>query len=278
MQKEIEMDTRTMGPRVDEYDDGTIRLRPRQAAYWRGMRIRLLGVGWVGQKTLYDAAGKRLSRVPAAVRKHAVFSRRQLPAIVGRKADVWVFLELTGRVTGHLGLSTHTSVPNACRTIGEPAGRKQVVCSLATVPPGSESWLSLSGVVVGEVVTDDAQSERFEFDLAKDSVATSRPGWGALYLFKARQGKDKGTCELSVAHSGLTVEYDWSVSALDTKGREIKPRSLASGGSRADCGHLRGMTLQFPIRPREVAGIVFRPRRRVRITWGRVPLPPRPAG
>lgn len=276
LRKEIDMVTKPTGPRQDEYDDGTIRAMPGQTVPWRGMRIRFLGLGWYGQKTLYDGAGKRLSRTPAIVRKGELFGGRRHCALADDGSPcLWAFWQISGKVTGLVGTSVHPPVPNSSSTFREDIDGKRLICGLATIPPGGGRWVDVGAMVMGDVLRGEASCERFDFNLSKSFVATSRPGWGALCLFTARRGKLKGTSEVSLAYSSPKAEDTWAVLALDKAGREVESCGMSMANSFCAEGRVAGVTLQYALPPSQLAGVVFRPRPRVRIKYGRLRLPPR---
>ena len=274
LRKGIDMTTKPTGPRVDEYDDGTIRARPGEVVRWRGMRIRLLGLGWYGRKRLYDAAGKRLSRTPAILRQSSVYTGKGAYHVQGRRPDLCTFWELSGEVDGYMATNVRTSMPNVNRTIGDRAGSKSITCDLSTVPPGSGDWLAVRTVAIGPILRDEESAVRFEMDVTKGEALASRPGWGSVYVFQARRGRRKGTCELALAYSSTSGEWDWAVLALTKAGETVKSDHQNRGNAECDQGHLTGMTVSFPVPAREVAGVVFRPRPRVTIKWGRFHMPP----
>ena len=277
LRKEIDMTTKPAGPHKDEYDDGTIRAALGDVIRWRGTRVRLLGVGWVGQKRLYDVRAKRLSRTPAIVRRCEVFQGKGSARFGDDESPcMWVFWELSGNIAGYMGTGVHPPVPNVTGTVCEELDDKRLVCGWATVPAGSGQWVKVAALLVGEILRREDSCERFDFNLARSFVATSRPGWGSLCLFTARRGRQRGTSELSLAYSSPKAEDTWAVLALDKAGNELECQNMGMANSFCAEGRVAGVELTYPLPPSQLAGVVFRPRPRVRIEWGRIRIPPKP--
>ncbi len=272
LRKEIAMSAEPVQPRQDAYDDDTIPVAPDRTLVWRGMKARLLGVGRIGQRRLYTPEGKRLSRIPAAVARSRVFQRPEQIVLSGDTDEhdrAWVFFALSGKVKGYMGIGTHTSVRNTCRTIGED----RLLCSLATLPPGHDGWLRIKSLLIGEVVQDEDAAVHFRWDFARGSASTAVPGWGAIFTFPARPGQDANTCALPLTYSSSKATADWAVSGVTDDGCEHRSISIDQANSGCAEGEVTGVTVTLPMPPDQLAEIVFRPRRHARAKWGKAKIP-----
>ena len=271
LRKEIEMTAERIEPKQDAYDDGMVPVSPDRTVRWRGVKIRLLGVGRVGEKRMYSPSGKRLSRVPATVARSGRFTdwRRRIPPPFrdDPAANVWVFLERSGA-------DGYTFFPRRLM-LGEDVGKKHLLCAIVTPPESDGGWLRLRGTLMGPVVQDNDAAVRIPWDLASEAVADAVPGWGAVYAFKAAPGPRDGTCTVRVVYSSTAVKVDWEVFGLSDDGRELASFSKEQVASSCNEGNVTGLALNYRIPPDRLRGIVLRPRWHARTDWGKVRIRPR---
>ena len=128
-------------------------------------------------------------------------------------------------------------------------------------------------LVWGEPDRDDSRS--FRVELWAGGMATSKPGWGALFVFAPTRGAKKGATELRLAYSSEIAEWGCALFGLDASGEEVDSRCAGGGNSECPDGHIRGETYELDIPPDDLKGLVIYPRHRVVIDWGRANLPPR---
>ena len=271
LRKEIEMTAKRIEPKQDAYDDGMVPVSPDRTVRWRGVKIRLLALGWVGEKRLYSPSGKRLSRVPATVARSQRFTdwRQSIPRRYhdDPAAHVWVFLERSGA-------NGYTFFPWT-QMLGEHVGKKHLLCAIVTPSERDQRWLRLRGTLIGPVVQGEGAAVRVVSDLASEAVAEAVPGWGAVYAFKTVPGPREGTCTVRVVYSSTAVKTDWEVLGLSDHGRELASFNKAQAASSCNEGNVTGLTLDFRIPPDRLRGIVLRPRWHAKADWGKVRIPPR---
>lgn len=273
LRKELTMETESLiGVGVDK--EATLRARDGKLK-WGGATIRFLGISWTQSKTLYSASGKRLSRVPVVLKKSGLFGADDFdaPAL----ALYWVF---TGKVLCQMGANvrgqtTKTSCQPA-HTRGAWVGRSRVLRFTCGAPGEEDVHVRPTGILLGGPIRDESPAMRFDLK-HHYGVATSRPGWGALFIYPPRRGRSKGCCELPLAFSSPIAERGARVYGLDSEGNEIGPTSWLSADSSSPEGHLCGMSLSFPVTPGKLHGVVIYPRERASVDWGRIRIPPRPS-
>jgi RNA polymerase sigma-70 factor (ECF subfamily) len=283
LRKEIVMDTQPAASPQDPYDDGVIDARSTRWVDWRGMRVKLLGLAWAGHKVFYGPNGGRLRRVPEILRKSSLLnwsasrSRAQFSGPADAEAILRVFWQTSGQVTGYVFAGLEVAGVQGSPTTGELVDRQLLTCAVALIPQGQQ-WLKAKGYMVGAVDRSPQAAVRFNWDHTRTSMAASRGGWGSVFVFAAQNGPRKATCRLTLAYSSHRGENEWAVLALDAAGREVDSTDIHRGNASCNEGHLTGMQVQFPLAPDQVRGIVFRPRPKVAVQWGRLRVPPGPDG
>ncbi len=276
--KEIEM---TRERSVPAADDKIELLNPRgKAIQWQDCRIRLLGLCWTGSRRLYDPQGKRLTRVPAILRKSPVFLDPLANRSIARREhrlsvffelagdpDVMLIADLVGAASGKHALPRRAEI--------EKHDGKRVHCLLTGALPDADRQACLRGSLRGPV-----DPER-RFRCVPTGMEDNGIGWmsmsgphGAFFLTDRRAGPRKGSCVFTVAFSAGPLEEGCRILAVDRGGKEIEPTSASGGWCSSPQGHLHVETLDVNIPPEEVAGVVICPRYMARVDWGKVQLPP----
>ena len=103
--------------------------------------------------------------------------------------------------------------------------------------------------------------------------AVSSPDWGVCMVTDRRPGVSKGSCVLTVTFSSPIAEGACRILVIDRADRELEPVSVSGGATSSPRGHLHAETLEVPVAPEEVAGVVIYPRHTARVDWGKVRIP-----
>ena len=265
LRREIEMSVQHTEPKNDAWDDGVVRPSPDGVIRWRGMSIRALGAWRPGEKPFYAPSGRRLSRLPSLVRQSNVFNHWDRLKGLDAREHVLMFFQRSGApgYTFVLGCKSCTESPDS-----------RLSYSFIPIEGTRSRRRRITAGLIGDVVDDDSAAVRFLSDFTCDCSVTAIPGWGAVFVFPSRAGKRKNTCSLSLAYSSSVIRADWAVRALVKDDQEISAVSLNQAGSQCSEGHLTGIALTFPVPPKQVKGIVFRPRWHAKADWGSIAMPP----
>ena len=266
IRKEIEMTAERSEPRSDAWDDGEVPPSPDNVLRWRGMRLRLLGTWRPGQKGFYGPSGRRLSRVPKAVRQSHVFQHWDTFKWVDPAQHALVFFRRTGE-PGY-------AFVRGCQTSSDCYDHSHVVYSLLADADAVKGRRRIMCTVIGPVVEDEEAAVRFRLGFVGDCEVTAIPGWGAAFVSRAQSGDSSGTCGLSVAYSSSTVKTDWAVRGLLDDDGEVDPAGFSQAASQCNEGDITGLALTLPVSPDRLRGIVFRPRWHATVDWGMVAMPP----
>jgi len=265
LRKEIVMSAENSAPRVDKWDDGELKPAPDNVVVWRGMKLRLLGTWRPGQKGFYNPAGRRLSRVPSAVRKSSMLQRWETDGWVDPARHVLVWFRRTGA-------PGYTFVQR-CPTRSDRPESSPVVCSRLSDAEGDDGHRRIVSTVIGPVVEDAEAAVCFELEFNHPCSVSAVPGWGAAFVSRPRPEKDKA-CTLTVAYSSPVAKTDWAVRGLTQDDREIDPTRMAQADAQCGEGGLTGLELGFPVAADELSGVVFRPRWHAKVDWGTISMPP----
>jgi len=268
LREEIVMSAENSGPHVDEWDDGELMPAPDYVVVWRGMKLRLLGTWRPGERGFYSPAGRRLSRMPSAIRKSSMFQRWETDGWVDPARHVLVWFRRTGA-------PGYTFVQR-CPTRSDSPDSSPVVCSRLSDAEGDDARRRIVSTLIGPVVNDDAAAVRFELELVNPCSVSAVPGWGAAFVSRPRTEKDKA-CTLTVAYSSPVAKTDWAVRGLTQDDREIDPTTMAQADAQCGEGGLTGLELGFPVAADELKGVVFRPRWHARVDWGVISVAPQSA-
>ncbi|GAG38238.1 unnamed protein product, partial [marine sediment metagenome] len=124
LRKEITMSAETTFP--EWYDRFETARSQHGRAEWHGCRARFLGVSWSGAKALYNAGGKRLSRLPTALGKSPLWRKKKS---FGRWYDgptLSFYWQLTGNLECSLGANAYgartgaSCTPSSASIAGTP--------------------------------------------------------------------------------------------------------------------------------------------------------------
>jgi RNA polymerase sigma-70 factor, ECF subfamily len=286
LRKEIEMTSMRTTSRTPTCEP---ELRPQAGRLtWRGMRIRFLGIGWTGSRRLCDAAGRRLTRVPGALKECSLFLHP--PGAPGKdRYKLSAFWEMAGCASGPsacgfvsplsfdpAGATSHQGMLPLTNQ-AENAGGRGILCVLCGQPPKDDRYLHFKGTLLGE--EEGQRALRFLPEDPADQwgsgwVATANPEWGCCFMTDRRPGKEQGTCTFTVALSTNTVETAWHVVVVGPGERECEPTSVSGGWCTTPSGRLMVKTLDVGLPPEGVKGIVVHPLQHVEIDWGRIRIPP----
>ena len=265
LRREIEMTAQHEQPKSDAWDDGVVRPSPDGVVRWRGIKVRMLGTWRPGQNQFYGPSGRRLSRVPSAVRKSRVFAESERIESPRPAEHILVFFQMSGG-------PGYTYI-RGCRTSSEGADSR-LAYSLMPIDEANAVRRRIRAGLVGDVVDDEDAAVRFLSDFTSGCSVTAIPGWGAVFVFVAQPGQHKGTCSLSLVYSSAVVESDWATVGLTDDDREIPPDSVSQAASACNEGDVTGLVLVFPVAPERVKGVVFRPRWHAEADWGSIAMPP----
>lgn len=264
-------------------DEETINARGGRIE-WRGARIRYLGAFLGGQMALYDAAGKRLSRRPAAITAEALrrasertFSGADGPAL----CLAW---EISGNLEVVMG-SNAIGIPSGrdcqpCCALSDRKGTKRVVFFVGGAPGDADRYVRVKSLLWGEANRETIHPFRFVptgHKALSGGVATAPAGLGAVYVCPPRRTGRKASCELTVAISSREFEKGCVIFGIDANGNEVSGESRGSAGAACAEGHLRVVTVQLGMRPGELRGVAIYARYRASVEWGRVRIPSRPS-
>jgi RNA polymerase sigma-70 factor (ECF subfamily) len=254
---------------------------------WGKLSIRLLGTCWTDARSIYNAAGKRLSRLPLTIQRGGVMppsSDRPFGPDPWTGPLVWAFWEVAGpqaerRNVKMITEAFDTSTGVACLPSGHgetrSAGRKDLLEFYFAVPENVRS-VRLDSKLFG---SEDRKSGHiwrwnFGFDRGLDTwICSGRAGWGAACVLPPRPARTSGHSRLNVTFCSSIVETACRVFGLDEARQEVAPVMEASGRANAPEGHLRVAEVELPLPPDEIFGVALYPRRSVCVDWGRVVIP-----
>lgn len=280
MRKEIQMSKQRIsaGPGKPE----TIDAEGKQLD-WRGARIRLLGVTWSGSGRLYDAAGRRMPRLPVILQKSDLLRRPFTGDFEGREAHkLSVFWEVRGEQSilmhaeASAGQSGQVLLPSGVPS--EMHGASKVVCLMCGEPAAEVREVRLKSTLLGPVDTNRVFRFVPEGDFGDKGLGwtgVSGAAWGALIVTDRRLGPKPGTCTFTVAFSSTEAEQGCRILAIGPEEQEVEPLSVSGGRAASMAGHLHVETLDVPLAPEEVAGVAIYPRFMATVDWGRVRVPPK---
>ena len=283
LRKEIEM---TRQPLVSSPYEREQTLRPRGGRLsWCGMKVRFLGSSWTGNPAMYDASGRRLTRIPARLGKSSLFLGPREPESPAEGRHLLSFWELSGAVSWPsnyvtpLGLTASgaacpgADLPMPLRV--EDVGGRQIVCCALRAPEG-ERHLHYRGTIVGPCIPDGA----LRLLPGADMLDLEGAGWisisgpfGCSFMGDRRRGRRKGTCTFTFVLSSSAAQRPHSLTVVDRDGHEHEPAAVGGGCVWTPSGPLMAATLDVDLPPEKVAGVVLRPHDHVRFDWGRIRIP-----
>ena len=264
-------------------------LRPREGRIqWEGMTIRLLGACWGGSRTMYEAGGKRLSRLPVTVGKAGVLpanEERPFGPQSWKGPLLYVLWELSGAGSDPSKARLAVIEVNDVATDRPalPSGPRKLVLVgqkrlewIACIP-GSSMELHLHGVVLGD---EDRDSKHrvwwdFGFESGLDTqVCYSKPGWGAACVIAPRPAPTKGHLLLHLTYSSSVMPSEGRLFGLDGERREVTPVWQGTLRGMTPEGMLHMVMAELPLPVDGLYGLALYPRRQAHVDWGKLSLPP----
>jgi RNA polymerase sigma-70 factor (ECF subfamily) len=270
LRKEIEMTAEQAEPKADKWDDGKLKPSPDGVVRWRGARIRLLGMWRPGQQGFYGPSGRRLSRLPKAVRDSEMFREWNRKPPIDPMRNAVVFLQKIGG-QGYVFVQ-------GSETMHEYLDRRSIIYSPLRDESAPGSRRRVSTILIGAVIEEPEAAVVYRSDFRGECSVTAIPGWGAAFVCRPEPHEDGNGCTLAVAYSSKTVKTDWAVRALVDGDEEIGPTRLSQSAAECSEGDITGLRLPFPVPPDKLRGIVFRPRWHAKVDWGLIAVPPPAAG
>lgn len=282
LKKEIEMSSEPVR-RVASDQPQILRPKGRRVA-WRQTRVHLLGVARFGSQTIYDGTGKRLSRLPAALRDSELFDSVKTGPSGPDGFQLAFFCEVTGQTAlppGMKAMGSSACSPGSGRPWLPTSHRyehrpdRTLECFQCGQPPEAREVSLRTRLWGGE---DRTRPRRFvpegQCFPPDDFMAISGPGLGVLFLSERRPGPKKGSCTFTLVLSTDFDQQAMRVLVVDRAGREVEPFRTRGGSLSAAPGHLHAETIDVQMPPAEVAGVAIYPRFTAEIDWGKVRLPP----
>ena len=176
LKKEIEMNVESAAV---PGEPGLKKLRARNGRIaWRGCKARLLGVCWASEGKVYNAAGVRHRRMPAALTTTTLMDYRLSFDGRERGDHLALFWQIAGGADYDLIAvartgSAKTATPLASGAAGHDLDGRRVAALFCAPSDGTEH-ISVTGEIWGEAVREDDQCVRVDMKHATSTALSLR--------------------------------------------------------------------------------------------------------